>query len=109
MSIEIRLRLRIELNDLLWRQYPLFMRKGGIGEKQEPERSNAHGNRPAIVQTAPTIPRRRPHPRKSAAHVRRLPGAAVIDFEIKHPGSAQADLESLTVRSHGGPCRERVR
>ena len=33
MGIEIRLRLRIELNDLLWRQYPLFMRKSGIGKK----------------------------------------------------------------------------
>ena len=44
MSIEIRLRLRIELSDLLWRQYPLFMRKSRIGKKEERERNNARDN-----------------------------------------------------------------
>src|SRR6185437_11141254 len=56
MSIEIRLRLRIELSDLLWRQYPLFMRKSRIGKKEERERNNARDNCPAIAQTAVTIP-----------------------------------------------------
>jgi hypothetical protein len=74
MSIEIRLRLRIELNDLLWRQYPLFVRKSGIGKKEERERNYA-------LQTDASAPR---HPRKYGASKRRSSCAAVIDFEIEH-------------------------